>query len=1147
VLTVAFLAAVFALAGCLAMPPTSALAGRASPPEQARALAYGKLPLSFEANQGQADPQVRFIARGDSYTLFLTPTEAVLALRRPRAGSGETSLAAALEEPARPAALRMKLVGAAPAPVVEGLEERPGRVHYYRSSNPAEWRTNIPTYGKVRYGEVYPGVDLIYYGNRRQLEYDLVLAPGADPGTIRLAFEGADRLELDPPGGLCLHAAEGKVCFLKPRIYQVIEGSRRPVPGDYILRGGHQVGFQVAAYDASKPLVIDPVVEVYLTYLGGSSDENTGSGTGGIAVNAQGQAYVTGTSSSTVDFPGITSGDPPVNGDIFVTKFNVAGSDLVYNVILGGGAGARSRDIAVDADGNAYVTGRAEDGHFPLVNAYQATGSGAAFLTKLDNSGVVQYSTLLDGAGQVEPAGVAVDPDGNAYIAGFANSLDLPTKSPDPAGAYQKNDDPLLAGDARNFFVAKFDPSKSGEESLVYLTYLGGTGFEENFGQMIAVDAQGQAYVTGYTASADFPTRHAFQQACALDANNTCSGDLFVAKLNAAGSDLVYSTFLGGTDVEGDIDMVKAASIAVDADGNAYVTSGTMSSDFPAPTPLPGTACPGRFVAKLAFDEATSTLTLAYSTCGVGSRGIAVDGQSRIYLGDTMLDLSKPGADKIVYAGVGPAGIEDVAIDASCNAYVTGKTNVGPAGHGPLGPYQLAPKGSDDAYVAKLGPGGPFAYIANANGTVTVIDTASNTLFDTDPATAGVQADIPVGLRSEGVAVHPDGTRVYVANFANGTVSVIDTTTTPQMVTQTLMLGCCVRGVAVSPDGTRLYVTQTSGLLTVFDTTANNMLDSTVTPNPVSTGGSALGVAVTPDGSKVYVTNSSPNSVSVVTFPGGTATVTTIPLGFQDPTGVAIAPTSPPKAYVTHLSGVSVIDTANDQLIKTLLLGRTQGVAAHPDGTRVYVTHPFRNTVSVINTVDDEPINTGTVNGEIEVGGRPTGLKVHPDGTRVYVLNRETAPPVDVADNPPGLEDPGDPPGDDEGPSVSVIDTVQQRTVFLVSVPSSSHFGVLAGLGQFIGPLPLVDQCVPLEALMQLRSLMAKVDNLGLPRGVKAKFQAELRKALRLLEKRRSIERVEGALDHFIRRVNKLAKKQLTRETAGLLLTAARRVLNTLP
>src|SRR5438093_2961462 len=295
---------------------------------------YGKLPLHFEANRGQAHKDVRFLSRGPGYSLYLTSSEAVLVLSRPDADAKRDARSTPVraEVPsahAKSVALRMSLVGAAHKPVVSGLEEQPGKANYFIGKDPAKWRTRVSIYAKVRYREVYPGIDLVYYGNQRQLEYDFVVAPGADPNRIMLGFKGADKVEIDAEDSLVLHATGGDIRQHKPVIYQDIDGVRREIAGGYVRKGANRVGFQLPAYDTTRPLVIDPIVLSYSTYLGGSGDDSGG----GIAVDADGNAYVAGRTSSP-NFPTVAGAFQPTRGsttDAFVAKLNPAGSALVYS------------------------------------------------------------------------------------------------------------------------------------------------------------------------------------------------------------------------------------------------------------------------------------------------------------------------------------------------------------------------------------------------------------------------------------------------------------------------------------------------------------------------------------------------------------------------------------------------------------------------------------------------------------------------------------------------------------------------------------------------------------------------------------------------------------------------------------------------
>ncbi|MBI4491031.1 MAG: SBBP repeat-containing protein, partial [Deltaproteobacteria bacterium] len=391
---------------------------------------YGKLPLSFEVNQGQTDSQVKFLSRGRGYTLFLTSTEAALVLKQQAAGSrqktaGSKQQAGQTQRSALQTVLRMKLVGANLNPEI-APEALVGKVNYFIGNDASKWRTNIPTYANVHYQGVYPGVDLVYYGQQGQLEYDFIVSPGADPTAIRLAFEGAGKIEIDDQGDLVLSTDGGEIRLRKPFVYQEVDGVKKEIQGSYVLNPKSKiqnlksVGFQVAAYDVSKPLVIDPVLN-YSTYLGGSGND---AGMG-IAVDSTGNAYVTGYTDS-VNFPTLNAVQGPQGGtDAFVTKVSPNGSALLYSTYLGGSGNDVGSGIAVDSAGNAYVTGSTDSTNFPTSLALQFDqGATDAFVTKLSpNGSALLYSTYLGGAANDAGHGIAVDSTGNAYVTGYTDSV----------------------------------------------------------------------------------------------------------------------------------------------------------------------------------------------------------------------------------------------------------------------------------------------------------------------------------------------------------------------------------------------------------------------------------------------------------------------------------------------------------------------------------------------------------------------------------------------------------------------------------------------------------------------------------------------------------------------------------------------------
>jgi hypothetical protein len=527
-----------AAAALTAGPPTAPTSSASSSSLGSR---LSQLPLSFEANQGQTDARVQFLAHGAGYTLFLTPTAAVFSLPVPaatQAAAGTTPASSGMVE-----ALRMDLLGANPAASVVGQDQLPGRINYFVGNDPAQWHVNVPTFGRVAYQGVYPGIDLAYYGQQGQLEYDFIVHPGADPHAVRLGFEGADRVSLDGQGNLVLDTAAGPLVQPAPVVYQEINGVRHAVAGRFVQQGAGQVGFALGAYDATQPLVIDPVVVTYSTYLGASGSDLANA----VAVDSGDHAYVTGLTFS-ADFPttlGAFQATLPRLASAFVTELTPDGSGLVYSTYLSGSSGNGHADegfgIAVDAAGHAYVTGIASSTDFPTTpGAFQTTQPnpvGVAFVTELtpDGSGLV-YSTYLGGSGDGNPRGgedtglsVALDAAGDAYVTGTAFSTDFPTTP----GAFQTS---IGHAGSQSVFVSELTPDGSG---LVYSTYLGGSGLDGDGGSGIAVDAAGHAYVTGAAMSPDFPTTPgAFQTSLA-----SAAGNAFVTELTADGSGLVYSTY----------------------------------------------------------------------------------------------------------------------------------------------------------------------------------------------------------------------------------------------------------------------------------------------------------------------------------------------------------------------------------------------------------------------------------------------------------------------------------------------------------------------------------------------------------------------------------------------------------------------------
>ena len=576
------------LAGTLLLT-SAALKGAKSPAVNVSEN-YANLPLQFEPNRGQTATDARFIARGRGYALFLMDNEAVFASRK-----GE-----------RNSVIRMRMRGANPHPRAEAAGLLPGVSNYFIGKDPRQWRTNVPTFRSVQYHEVWPGIDMAYYGNQARLEYDFVVHPGADPRQIRLQFSGFEDLRVDPNGDLVMRTPEGEARHRKPLVYMETAGGRRYISGRYVVRG-REVGFEVPSYDARYPLVIDPTF-LYSTFLGGNDNDWAS----GIALDGQGNAYITGYTWST-NFPLVNPAytSKSTNTDIFVAKLSATGTALLYSTYVGGADWDSGYGIAVDPSGNAYVGGSTRSTDFPMMNAVQSTNAGGSDVVafKLNPAGnQLLYSTYLGGTGDDAAYGIAVDAFGSAYLVGDTNSTNLPVVS-----AAQNT----LAG-YYDAFVLKLTTAGA----KVYATYLGGSDWDS--GRAIAVDTSGNAYVTGFTYSTAFPTTSG-----AYSITNQGASDVFVTEVNSDGTAWKVSTYVGGSSSEG------GYGIAVDSTG-VYVSGDTWSTDFP------GTGAGAQNHLAGANDAVVFKLNLAgsgllWATYLGGSRseqasGVAVDSGGNVYV-----------------------------------------------------------------------------------------------------------------------------------------------------------------------------------------------------------------------------------------------------------------------------------------------------------------------------------------------------------------------------------------------------------------------------------------------------------------------------------------------------------------------------------
>ena len=760
----------------------------------------------------QAAEAVTFSARGPGYQLFLNPQEVVLVLRpgQPPASSDTPSTVAAPDqadtilggEPAQappgpslrdcghrshlqqtpcaapppvapPSVIRMRLMGAQhnPQPRVEGIEPLPGNSNYFLGNDPAKWRTQVPHYAKVRYHEVYPGIDLVYYGNPRQLEYDFIVTPGADPSVIQLAFEGAEHVRVDAQGNLVLSVAGGEVVQHAPRIYQVMDGEERPIVGHYILHpqeqgqiaftpdadsGQARVGFVLSDYRPDIPLVIDPTL-VYGTYLGGNNSDSSYD----LAVDSTGSIYVTGRTHS-LDFPQVNAKYPSLWGeyDAFIFKLSSNGQTVIYSTYLGGKGEEVGEGIAVDGSGIAYITGRTSSADFPVVNAKypQLWGMGDAFVFKLASGGnSVGFSTYLGGSEDEYGGGIALDQAANILVSGGTSSTDFPIVN----AIY-----PNLWGDADAFI---FKLSNNGQ-TVKYSTYLGGSSYE--FASNIAVDGTNNVYVTGYTYSQDFPKVNAKYP------NLWGATDAYLFKLSEDGQTVRYSTYLGGSGNE------YGTGIAVDGSGNAYVTGWTTSSDFPRVNAKYPQLW-GSFDAFV-FKLSSNGQNVAFSTYLGGSStdeggDIAVDPSGNIYVTGSTSSTDFPSVNALYPNLWGPVDAfvvklnnsgqtihfstylggsngengHALAVDGIGNAYIAGETS---SSDFPVrNPTYPNLWGVVDGFIVKLGPSPETARLAfdTIGSNQTDGQSFSLTIRALDANNNLMNLNGPVQLSSSGLTVNP--------------------------------------------------------------------------------------------------------------------------------------------------------------------------------------------------------------------------------------------------------------------------------------------------------------------------------------------------------------------------------------------------------
>jgi hypothetical protein len=691
---------------------------------------FGKIPLYFISNKGQVNQQAKFYAKTSRYTLWLTKRGLVFDSTKRSEVRGQRSEKPFQRQYQRDVS-RLMFIGSNKNPEIIPLNETKLKVNYFKGNDPSKWVGDIPTSQAVLYKNLYKNIDLKVYGIEKQIEYDWIVKPGGNPEDIKFEYKNVKKTKIDKKGNLVITTTFGELIHKRPVSYQKVHvgadlrvcpsgiqnEKRITVQAAFKKIKKNNYGFEVGEYDKRIDLIIDPIILVYSTYLGGNDTDYCF----GIDVDNSGFAHITGHTYST-DFPILNQGQTnKPGGDIFVTKIDTTQGglpSLIYSTYMGGAENDFGNGIAVDSNGYTYVTGNTHSTNFPTRNQYQTDQPGLdVIVAKLDTSqsgtGSLIYSTYLGGGNTDYGWGIDVDNNGYAYVTGDTKSSDFPT-----INQYQ-TDQP-----GRDVFVTKLDPAQSGTASLLYSTYLGGG--DDDYGYGIAADNSSHAYVTGETHSTDFPTLNQYQSD---PADGEC--DAYVTKLDTSQSgtaSLIYSTYLGGgnTDYGWDVD--------VDNNGYAYVIGDTWSSDFPTINQYQ-TDQPSRDVFVTKLDPAQSgTASLLYSTyLGGGDEdwgfGITVDNNGHAYVtgftfstdfplfyqyqsdpGDancdafvTKVDTFKNGSSSLLgstYLGGGDAdkGME-IAVDSSGNVYVAGYTNS--TDFPILNQYQ-SDQPERDAFVTKL-------------------------------------------------------------------------------------------------------------------------------------------------------------------------------------------------------------------------------------------------------------------------------------------------------------------------------------------------------------------------------------------------------------------------------------------------------------
>lgn len=715
-----------ALAGvsCAGALPASGAKPETRPVVRRQVLAsYARLPLSFEPNLGQSAAPVRFLSRGPGYGLFLTADRAILLVSRQPAGPTAAP---------RFHSLSFSLLGGNPGAQIAASLPLPGISNYLLGDNPRDWRTNVPHFARVRYRGVYPGIDLIYYGRQRQLEYDFVVAPGADPARICLQVRGAQKLSLDRQGNLLLQLPGGTLQLRRPQVYQRFGSRKQTVPARFVLSDNKNVSFALGGYDRSRALVIDPQL-AFFTYLGGAGNETAPA----VAVDSAFHAYVAGTTNSAA-FPTLNPYQSTLKGttNVFISKFNIAGTALFYSTYLGGSGTDTAAGISVDSALNAYIGGTTTSADFPITSASAVpdspatAGTNHVFVTELNSSGTgLVYSTYLAGNGVDVASGIAVGPQpSTVFVTGTTTSSNFATVS-------------KRAGlGTSQFFVTKLNTSKQKAASLLYSTYIGGSSPAGalTVGGGIAVDGSANAYITGGTNYTDMPAVNAYQAALKGTQN------AFVAKLNPNGTlPAVFLTYLGGTGTD------TGHGVAADSAGNAYVTGSTTSSDFPVLASAGSSIYQGSF---------------AGTTDGFITK-VAAAGTSLIW-------------STFIGASGNTAGAA-IAVDPYQNTFVTGATD---GSVNAVNSTQGSNAGGTDAFVGEFNVSGTAQFVTYLGGTGN--DSGTGIALDTNgnPYVAGDTTSTGLATAGAYQAALSGGSDAFLAHFAGVSTLSMQATVSPNPV-----------------------------------------------------------------------------------------------------------------------------------------------------------------------------------------------------------------------------------------------------------------------------------------------------------------------------------------------------------------------------